>query len=196
MNQYVPNRRKLLKLAGIAILIIGLIPFVVFIAPPVVGAEYSYVVVSGSMAPAIGAGGTVVVNEVPAAAIHEGDVITFRRGERAEIQQGQAGSNLVTHRVVDIVRTDEGLVFRTKGDANEEADQKLVPADALIGRMMFSMPYIGHVISFASTRIGFISLVAIPLGLLVLGELYDLARAARNSGDGASGMTEAAPDDE
>lgn len=157
-----------------------LVPFVVFIAPQVVGAEHSYVVVSGSMAPAIGVGETVVVNEVSPKVIHEGDVITFRRGETAEIQQGQAGSNLVTHRVVEIVRTDEGRAFKTKGDANEEPDRRLVPTDALVGRVMFSIPHIGHVIAFASTRLGFIALVALPLGLLVLGELYDLARVARN----------------
>lgn len=184
---------------GIAILIAILIPFVVFIIPQVVGAEHSYVVVSGSMAPTIGAGGTVVVNEVPATTIHDGDIITFQRGEVAEIQQGQAGSNLVTHRVVDIVRTDDGLAFRTKGDANEEADRKLVPANALIGRVMFSIPYIGHIITFAGTQMDFLALVAVPLGLLVLSELYDLARVARRerseASDAPTGLDEQAETD-
>ncbi|HET7325194.1 MAG TPA: signal peptidase I [Halococcus sp.] len=181
MTQLISNRRRLLEVVGLAVLIAVLVPFVVFIAPQVVGAEHSYVVVSGSMTPAIGVGETVVVNDVPPAAIHDGDIITFRRGETAEIQQGQAGSNLVTHRVVEIVERGDGLAFRTKGDANEEPDQKLVPADALVGRVMFTIPYIGHAIVFAGTQLGFIALIVVPLGLLVLGELYDLARAARNS---------------
>ena len=37
---------------------------------------------------------------------------------------------------------------------------------------------------------GFLALVALPLGLLVLGELYDLARAARISRDASDGPTE------
>jgi signal peptidase len=176
-----PTRHTILRAGAVALFIAVLAPFVIFIAPQVVGAEYSYVVVSGSMAPAIGAGETVVVNAVPATAIHEGDIITFRRGETAEIQQGQAGENLVTHRVADVVQSESGVKFKTKGDANEEADRKLVPADALVGRVMFTIPYIGHVIAFAGTQMGFIALIALPLGLLVLGEIYDLARATRNS---------------
>lgn len=179
MNKHIPNRWRSLELVIIAALIAALVPFVVFIAPQVVGAEYSYVVVSGSMAPAIGVGETVIVNDVQPAAINEGEVITFRRGETAEIRRGQAGEDLVTHRVIDIKRTDDGLAFKTKGDANEEADRQLVPADAVVGRVMFTIPYIGHVIVFAGTETGFIAFVAIPIGLLILSELYDLARAAR-----------------
>lgn len=175
-----PTQRTILRTGSVALFIAVLIPFAVFAAPQIVGAEQSYVVISGSMAPAISVADTVIVNDVPPAAIHEGDVITFRRGEMAEIQRGQAGVNLITHRVVDVIRTDDDLAFRTKGDANEEADRRLVPADALVGRVMFTIPYIGHVIVLASSEMGFIALVAIPIGLLVLNELYDLARAARN----------------
>jgi signal peptidase len=174
-----PTLRTIVRAGAVVLFIAVLVPFVVFAAPQVVGGEHSYVVVSGSMTPAIGVGETVTVNDVSPTAIHKGDVITFRRGKTAEIQRGQAGDNLVTHRVVEVVRTGDGLAFKTKGDANEEADRQLVPADALVGRVMFTIPYIGHVIAFAGTEFGFIALVAIPLGLLVLSELYDLARAAR-----------------
>lgn len=190
MKKHIPNRRRILELVIIAALIATLIPFVIFIVPQIVGAEYSYVVVSGSMTPAIGAGGTVIVNDVSTSTINEGDIITFRRGETAEIQRGQAGSNLITHRVVEIVKTDDGLAFRTKGDANEEADHQLVPADAVVGRVMFTIPYIGHVIAFAGTETGFIAFVAIPLGLLILSELYDLARAARRRSEPDEPSTE------
>jgi signal peptidase len=175
------TKHTIFRAGAVALFIALLAPFVVFIAPQVAGAEHSYVVISGSMAPAIGAGDTVVVNNVSGAAIHDGDIITFRRGQTAEIRQGQAGENLVTHRVVDIVQSESGVKFKTKGDANEEADQGLIPADALVGRVMLTIPYIGHVIAFAGTQLGLIALVALPLGLLVAGELYDLARAARNS---------------
>jgi signal peptidase len=179
MIRQLSNRTTILHIAAALLFVAVLLPFAVFATPEVVGGEYSYVVVSGSMAPAIGVADTVIVNDVPPTAVHEGDVITFRRGEVAEIERGQAGANLVTHRVVDIVKTDDGLAFETKGDANEEADQQLVPADALVGRVMFTIPYIGHVIAYAGTELGFIAFVAIPLGLLILGEIYDLARAAR-----------------
>ncbi|GAA0457339.1 signal peptidase I [Halococcus dombrowskii] len=190
MNQYTPNRRRTLEVVGIVVLIAVLVPFAVFIVPQVVGAEHSYAVLSSSMSPTISAGDAVIVNGISAAAVSEGDIITFRQGKTAEIRQGQAGANLVTHRVVNVVQNEDGLQFETKGDANEEADRKLVPAAALVGRVAFTIPYIGHVIAFAGTQMGFLALVALPLGLLVLGELYDLARAARTGRDASDGPTE------
>lgn len=184
------RRKAILSVAGMVLLIAIVLPFAIFIAPQAIGAEHGYVVGSSSMSPAIAAGDAVLVNTVSASTIEEGDVITFIDGEKATIQAGQAGGNLVTHRVIDIRQTEQGLAFKTKGDANEEADRGLVPASALVGRVMVTIPYIGHVIIFAGTKLGFIALVAVPLGLLILGELYDLARAARNEREGAANATE------
>jgi signal peptidase len=178
MHLRTPKRGTLLNVLGILLVVTFVLPFVVFALPGVVGAEGGYVVISSSMSPTIKAGDVVLVNEISAASVNEGDIITFGDGER-DATRNKPGTDLVTHRVVDVVKTDDGLAFKTKGDANEEADQQLVPADALAGRVMFSVPYIGHVIAFAGTRLGFIALVAIPIGLLILGEIYDLARAAR-----------------
>lgn len=188
------NRKTVFSVVGLVLLLGVVLPFVVFIVPQAVGAEHSYVVASSSMSPAIETGDVVLVNELSAPAVEEGDIITFIDGERATIQGGEAGGNLVTHRVMDIRQIEQGIVFETKGDANEEVDRGVVPASALVGRVMVTIPYIGHVIVFAGTRLGFITLVAAPLGLLVLGELYDLARAAR-SGDRAANTTEGNQED-
>jgi signal peptidase len=189
-NSQKPKRSTVLKALGGLLLVAVVLPFVVFAVPGLVGAEHGYVVISSSMSPAIHAGDAVIVNEVPATAIDEGDVITFIDGEQASIQQGQAGDDLITHRVVNTRSTEEGLAFKTKGDANEEADRGFVPASALVGRVMFTIPYIGHVIAYAGTAFGFIALVAIPLGLLILGEIYDLARAARGRSESDESTTE------
>lgn len=193
-NLQTPKRSTVLKALGGLLLVAVVLPFVVFALPSVVGAEHGYVVVSSSMSPTIRAGDAVIVNEVPATAVDEGDVITFIDGKQASIQGGEAGEDLITHRVVEIVRTENGIAFETKGDANEEADRELVPASALVGRVMFSIPSIGYVITFAGTRLGFIALIALPLGLLVLGEIYDLARAVRS--ERANGTTDAEPEGE
>lgn len=172
-----PGQDTILRAVVVVLVIAIVAPFVVFTVPQVVGAEESYVVISGSMRPTIHVNDAIIVNEVSPASIHVGDIIVFHgRGER-----GSDNIDVTTHRVVDIVRTEEGLAFKTKGDANEEADRGLVPASALVGRVMFTIPYIGYIIVFAGTQLGFILLVAIPVGLLMIGEMYDLARAARNS---------------
>ena len=185
-----PTRKTALSVVAVALLVAVVSPFAVFIVPQAVGAEHSYAVVSSSMTPAIHEGDAVLVDEVPAGAVEKGDVITFIDGDRAEIRAGQAGQDLVTHRVVDIEHTENGPMFETKGDANEEADRGRVPASALVGRVTLTIPYIGHVIAFASTRVGLFVLVALPLGLLVLSEVYDLVRAVRNERGGAVEATD------
>lgn len=186
----VPNSHTVVNVLAVVLLVAVVVPFAVFNVPQAVGADRAYVVGSSSMSPAISTGDAVLVNEVSPAAVEEGDVITFIDGTRATIEAGQAGSNLVTHRVVGIEHTNQGPAFKTKGDANEEADRGHVPASALVGRVMLTIPYIGHVIVFAGSQLGLLMLVAIPLGLLVLGELFDLARAARNEWGSAVTATE------
>ena len=169
--------RSILKIAIIVLVVAIAATFAVFAVPQLVGADDSYIVVSSSMTPAISPNDAIIVNDVSPTSVQEGNVIVF--AERGESD----GDNIdvTTHRVVDVTSGENGLAFKTKGDANEEADQGTVPASALVGRVAFTIPLIGHVVAFAGTQLGFIALVALPLGLLILGELYDLARAAQNS---------------
>lgn len=155
-----------------ALLLVGIVlPFVATGMPAVVGAEHSYVVLSGSMEPAIEPGDAVLVDSVDPSTIERGDVITYRRG---------AGP--VTHRVVEVRTRDGERAFRTKGDANEEPDPQLVPADRVVGRVLFVLPFVGHVVGFTDTTEGFVALVLLPLGLLVLSEAWDFAAATDGAG--------------
>ncbi len=168
------NTRKALRALGLVVLIALVAPFVVTAVPQVVGADASYVVLSSSMSPAIHAGDVVVVNDVPAGDIEEGDVITFQPPAGHQL----ADVNRVTHRVVGVTSQDGERHFRTKGDANEEADRALVPASNVEGRVLFHIPYIGRVVSFAQSSLGLLLLVVVPGALLVVSELYDLYVAA------------------
>lgn len=172
-----PTRRKALNVLGLAILVAVVVPFVVFAVPQVAGAEHSYVVLSSSMSPAYKAGDAIIVNDVSPENVEEGDVITFRQPSGMEVQT--QGTDLVTHRVVEVVRKDDDLYFRTKGDANEEADKQLVPASNVVGRVSFGIPYIGYVTTFASSRMIQLALIVVPAVLLVINEIWTLARAAR-----------------
>jgi len=167
--------RSLLKVAG-SVLFVGLVAaFVVFAVPQVVGANHSYVVLSSSMAPALQAGDAIVVDDVSPRQIERGDVVTFEPPAGA----GEYGTERVTHRVVEVVERDDGRYFRTKGDANEELDRGLVPADNVVGRVSFAIPYLGHVVLFANSDTGILSLVVVPAVLLGLNEVYELRAASR-----------------
>jgi signal peptidase len=161
--------------------------FVVQAAPGAIGAEESYVVLSGSMEPEISPGDAVVVQSVDPTSVEAGDVITYKRGSDAKP---------VTHRVVEVVQQDGDLAFRTKGDANEDPDPSPVAAENLVGQVWFTIPLVGHVVLFANTVLGRVVLVGLPLLALAVSELYEFFVAgddepADGSADDQSVVTEA-----
>ena len=158
------------RVAGLAATVLGVLfvgVFVVQAVPGVVGADASYVVLSGSMEPEISTGDAVIVKSVDPAEIDSGDVITFVRSE---------GSTPITHRVVEVVETEEGVAFRTKGDANDDPDPALVPAESVTGEVWIVLPYVGHVVMFANTPGGMALFVGLPVGAFVVSELYAFTR--------------------
>ncbi|MBI3559124.1 signal peptidase I [Candidatus Gottesmanbacteria bacterium] len=117
-----------------------------------------FVVLSGSMRPAIKEGAVVFVQR-SVKNIKVGDVITFIHPANP--------AQTVTHRVVEITKTG----FKTKGDANNTADPWEVRREAVWGRVLFSVNLLGFLVSFAQTKIGVIFLIALPLILIALSEL-------------------------
>lgn len=159
---------RALRLVGLGILAIVVAASALYAVPQLVGAEHSYVVLSGSMQPAIGPGDVILVDAVDIEAVEPGDVVTFNRGEGAP----------TTHRVLETVQTDGGPALRTKGDANEEPDPGLVHQSQLVGRVMslggvlLVIPAFGYVVEFANSGQGAVLIVFVPLTLLVLNEIY------------------------
>ncbi len=154
------------RAAQAALLIVALVAvgaFVVQAVPQLVGAQHSYVVLSGSMTPAIHPGDSVLVGPVSPNQIRVGDVITY---------QEQADDPPITHRVISVQHTSNGgVTFKTKGDANQHADPWTVDSSQVIGEVRYTIPYIGYIVEFANTPTGLLTLVAVPFGLLVLTEL-------------------------
>ena len=127
-------------LVFMAVLVFSLLQSRVTGSPPTIAGHHLYVVLSGSMSPTFEAGSMVVVRPVEASEIAVGDIITYR--------EPGAEETLTTHRVV-VVERENGLQFITKGDANEVIDQDPVPAENLVGKVLFAIPYAGHVADFA-----------------------------------------------
>jgi len=173
---------------GLVLLVLIVVPFVVYAVPQVVGADHSYVVLSGSMEPAIGTGDAVLVQSVDPQQIETGDVITF----------GSSGDERpTTHRVIGVNEGDGGLTFETKGDNNEDPDASPVPAENVEGTVMsfgplHSIPLIGYVINFTGTPIGFGALFVVPLVLLVLNEVYNVVSSSSPASDEAPSDEDAA----
>ena len=97
------------------------------------------------MEPNIKVGSVSFVNtRYPYEKIQVGDVIAFKRE-----------SIFATHRVVEI--TEEG--FKTKGDANNVADGKIVPEEEYVGKNILSIPKIGYIIQATQTKAGKVILI-------------------------------------
>lgn len=173
------TRGTALRAVGVLLVLALVVPFVVFAVPQVVGADASFVVVSGSMEPAIAVGDAVVVAEVDGGDVRVGDVITFVTADR---------SAPTTHRVVEIQQTAAGPEFVTQGDNNEDPDASTVTPDRLVGRVLLTIPFIGYVVEFVGTTAGFALLVAMPIALLVVTELWSLYR--RRAGDEESASSD------
>ncbi len=114
-----------------------------------------FAVISPSMEPAYHVGSLVYVQKCKPEEVKIGDPITFVANESLLV---------VTHRVVGI--DSEHGFFTTKGDANATEDGAPVAFGNLIGRPVFTVPYLGYVSQYISKPPG--TYVAIGVGAVLL----------------------------
>lgn len=138
------------------------------------GGSRVFVVQSGSMEPAIKTGSVVFV--VPAKEYKEKDVITYLSNPQANIKDVKA---TVTHRVVSISNAEGRKTFKTKGDANQTPDSENVTESQVLGKVFFSVPFLGYPVAFAKTQMGFVFLIVIPATVIVYSELVSIKNEAK-----------------
>ena len=160
-----------LKVISVARRLVGLVGIVLFVAlagfslvthvAPLTGQQL-FIVGGGSMEPGIPLGSLVIVTRTDARTVVVGDVITVRADNGV----------VITHRVYHVIDSADGLLFETKGDANQSPDAGLVPARALIGAAKQYVPYAGYAQEFLSTVPGLLAAVSLlgacPLAYLLL----------------------------
>jgi signal peptidase len=158
--------RKAAGVFGLVLLIILMSMAVATFLAPYLGWRVD-VVLSGSMASELEAGGVVITRPVALDTILPGDIITFYTPENGK---------MVTHRVVE-VETGPSLSFRTMGDVNEEADPLLVPAESVVGRVWFDVPYLGYVARFVKAPQGLLLSLCLPGLAVIAAEIMNIRRA-------------------
>ena len=124
-------------------------------------------VLSGSMEPTYHVGSLIYVKSADPKDIKVGDPITFVLNESLTV---------ATHRVVEINTGEDGMLrFKTKGDANETADGgEGVHEKNLIGRPVFTIPYLGYLAGYIQAPPGRYIAIAAAVLLLALFFLPDL----------------------
>ncbi|ELY49572.1 signal peptidase I [Natronorubrum sulfidifaciens] len=168
MNAHSSVKTGLTVLLGGGLLILLLLVGIIAV-PGLVSGDDTYIVTSGSMSPTIEPGDVIVTQDVSPDEIETGDVVTFHDGSSDD-------SGYVTHRVVDIVEEDGERYFELQGDANDNPDDGLVPAEYAQGDLHWHIPYLGHLLLFARSGLGLLVLVIAPGVALVASGSLQLLR--------------------
>ena len=152
---------RFLDVTGTVILIVTILLCLGLAVPRFAGID-SYVVVSGSMEPAIPVGSMVYSKPVDPATLQPGDIIVFYNTD-------QKDSVPVTHRVVEN-HTEAGEII-TKGDANSQAD--IFPASYynIGGKVVAHIPKLGLPASLLATTAGKIAVAMVILAGYLLTEV-------------------------
>ena len=118
-----------------------------------------FTVLSGSMEPVYHVGSLIYVKTVDPADLVVGDDISFMLDE----------DTVATHRIVGIVPDENDpsvLRFRTKGVANEQEDGSLVHYKNVIGKPIFTIPYLGYIANYIQNPPG--TYIALSVGAVVM----------------------------
>ena len=145
----------------------ALIAFIVLIAvllivsiPPITGNFKVMTVISGSMEPAIKTGSVVVVK--PVSDYNIGDVITFGPYSKTKAP--------TSHRIFDIKVVNGQPVYITKGDVNNAPDTREIKKSDILGKVLFSAPYLGYAVDFAKKPLGFALIIIVPAAVIIFDE--------------------------
>jgi signal peptidase I len=115
-------------------------------------------VLSGSMEPGIQTGSIIAVKP-------GGDMTRFKKGDVITFKQEE--NMLVTHRIAEVIKSGDHVMYKTKGDNNDAADLEPVLSENVVGEYTgFTIPYLGYFMNIMNSKNGAF-LFIIP-GLLLL----------------------------
>ena len=126
-----------------------------------------YTVVSGSMEPTYHVGSLIYVKKVDPSTLKIKDPITFKLSD----------NTIATHRIVEIVYDETNpnvYKFRTKGDANEDVDANLIEPNKVLGKAIFTIPYLGYLATYIQSYPGNMVAICTAVGLLIMVIMIDM----------------------
>lgn len=126
-----------------------------------------FIVTSGSMEPLVKSGSLALTKKVDPLSLKIGDIVAFTSPYNSK--------ETILHRLYAIKSTTP-LLFTTKGDHNLSPDQWDLTENAIKGRYLFSIPYLGKIIAFIQSPLGFILLICFPAIFLIFSELLKIKK--------------------
>lgn len=122
-------------------------------------------VASGSMVPTLNEGDLIIVQGVLdagtiVAETGTGDIIVFHKPRDPD--------QLIVHRAVKKWQDGDVWKFNTEGDHNPGPDSWIVEETDIVGKVVWTIPYLGHIPLFVHTRNGMIIIVILIVILVLL----------------------------
>ncbi len=179
-NKFLQVINSILKwlstLVLVLLIIIGLVLIGIFVSGKVAQSKGEnppislYTIISPSMTPNINVYDVVVVKSTDTSTLKVGDVISFYSNNV------YFDGTPITHRIVEKYNTEEGISYRTKGDANAVVDNDYVYEQNIIGKVIFKLPALGRIQFFLASQGGWFIAILIP-ALAVIS--YDIVKIAK-----------------
>ncbi len=168
--------------------LIGVALLVAAATAPTLFGYHTYIVYGGSMGEGLPQGSAAVSKATSAQELSVGDIIARR---------ASPDSTVVLHRIVDVTVVDGQHLFVTQGDANATHDPEPVILEGAGDRIVYSVPYAGYLLDYASGGQGRLLLIVAPLAVLAgmrLREKWQSWREQRGAGAGEGPLSrDAAP---
>lgn len=149
---------------------IGVVAFfallLTFSAFPIPGNYRVLTVLSGSMEPKIKVGSLTVVK--PATNYTIDDIITYK--------DSKDPTKFTTHRIVGENTENNQTNYITQGDANNAPDSEPVTSQNVIGKVFFTLPYLGYAANAVKQPVGFFILIILPATLIIYDEIRKIKK--------------------
>lgn len=171
-NEYVKS------LVLMAIVLLGIVAFW-FGLRAYLRTEYPLLAVaSGSMMPTLNRGDLIVVH----GGLNVSDIVAeYGTGDIVIFRNPTNPSDLIVHRAVEKHQDAEGWYLKTRGDANPNTDQWKVYDRDLEGKVVWSIPYLGHIPLFVHTTTGMTVIVVLIVILILLEFVLPFAKKKEES---------------
>ncbi len=128
---------------------------------------------SESMSPTFGEGDLIVIQQCDPEKLQVGDIVTFHTIIDNEY-------TLNTHRIASIDDVNGLHSYTTKGDNNDIVDQHVIADGDIVGKYAFTIPYMGKVMDFLSSSVGFLVVIVLPMLLFFIYQVYHLVIVGMN----------------
>lgn len=125
-------------------------------------------VLTDSMSPTFNSGDLIIIKKTDPSTLQVGDIVTFHT-----IIENEYALN--THRITEIVPVNDSVRrYVTKGDNNPIEDQLTIADGDIVGKYVGRLPYVGHVMQFLSSSVGFLIVIVLPMLVFFIFQVYNL----------------------